>query len=43
MLGLDPFVFAAHAYRYLQDDGDRCSSLHDVLADRVDFIVDLPF
>ena len=43
LLGLDPFVFAAHAYRSLQDDADRCSSLHDVLADRVDFIATLPF
>jgi hypothetical protein len=43
MLGLDPFVFAAHAYGYLQDDGNRCSSLRDTLADRVDFIVTLPF
>jgi hypothetical protein len=43
VLGLNPFAFAARAYRQLQHDGGRCGSLHDVLADRADFIVTLPF
>ena len=43
ILGLNPYVFAARAYRQLQRDGARCDTLHDALEDRADFIVALPY
>jgi hypothetical protein len=43
ILGLNPYVFAARAYRQLQRDGSRCASLQDALEDRADFIATLPF
>lgn len=43
ILGLDPFVFAARAFRYLRGDSGRCDSLRGALEDRADFIVSLPY
>jgi hypothetical protein len=43
VLGLNPFLFAAHAHKYLQADKDRCASLRQSLDGDAAFVVTLPY
>jgi hypothetical protein len=43
ILGMNPFLFAGRAHRHFQGPFGSCVALKQILEDRAEFIVSLPF